>query len=146
MTSAPARRWRTPLRLRRHFVCGEPTTGTSSTSWPTKNLRAGQGRRPALPGQTTTPTWSSETREQQAQQAEAPAQKVNLYKQRKERESALRKKPCGGWRRPSRRTRPGGAAGGEQLFPQPEVAADYEQVTQLSEEIARLHQVAASAC
>ena len=80
-------------------------------------------------------------REQQAQQAEAPAPKVNLYKQRKERESALRKKRTALRRlEEAIEENEAQAAQLEEQLSQPEVAADYEQVTQLSEEIARLHQ------
>ena len=80
-------------------------------------------------------------REQQAQQAEAPAPKVNLYKQRKERESALRKKRTALRRlEEAIEANEAQAAQLEEQLSQPEVAADYEQVTQLSEEIARLHQ------
>ena len=39
-----------PLRLRWHFVCGEPRPGPHQQAG-RQNLRAGQGRRPALPGQ-----------------------------------------------------------------------------------------------
>ncbi len=80
-------------------------------------------------------------REQQTQQAEAPAPKVNLYKQRKERESALRKKRTALRRlEEAIEENEAQAAQLEEQLSQPEVAADYEQVTQLSEEIARLHQ------
>ena len=80
-------------------------------------------------------------REQQAQQAEAPAPKVNLYKQRKERESALRKKRTALRRlEEAIEANEAQAVQLEEQLSQPEVAADYEQVTQLSEEIARLHQ------
>ena len=103
-----------PLRLRRHFVCGEPRPVPHQQAG-RQNLRAGQGRRPALPGQLRRLPGAAGPGAAGPAGRKAPAPKVNLYKQRKERESALRKSapPCGGWRRGHRGERgPGGAAGG----------------------------------
>ena len=83
-------------------------------------------------------------KEQQAlPQEEKPQPKVNLYKLRKERESELRKKRSALARleqeiEENDRSR----KALEQRLEQPEVAADYEAVTQTSQEIGKLQEVA----
>ena len=83
-------------------------------------------------------------KEQQAlPQEEKPQPKVNLYKLRKERESELRKKRSALARleqeiEENDRSR----KALEQRLEQPEIAADYEAVTQTSQEIGKLQEVA----
>ena len=83
-------------------------------------------------------------KEQQAlPQEEKPQPKVNLYKLRKERESELRKKRSALSRleqeiEENDRSR----KALEQRLEQPEIAADYEAVTQTSQEIGKLQEVA----
>ena len=76
-------------------------------------------------------------------QEEKPQPKVNLYKLRKERESELRKKRSALARleqeiEENDRSR----KALEQRLEQPEIAADYEAVTQTSQEIGKLQEVA----
>ena len=80
-------------------------------------------------------------RQQQAQEQAAPAPKVNLYKQRKEREAALRKKR-GALNRLEERIEENDrqVKALEEKLQDPELAADYEKVAALSQEIAQLHQ------
>ena len=80
-------------------------------------------------------------RQQQAQEQAAPAPKVNLYKQRKEREAALRKKR-GALNRLEERIEENDrqVKALEEKLQDPELAADYEKVAALSQEIALLHQ------